>query len=149
MAFVAAALAFTSAASASVCFASVSLPGKASAAPGAKSSHLGKSCFFYRGKKKWCLEPLDGFCADVDGPDNGGRYVVYEGNTRLGFIRRSSPGRWRAVYPAVKGWVRGGFVVRTGPREWAVWRGGRRLGFTRGPRALETGAYRLLAEGCF
>jgi hypothetical protein len=110
------------------------------------------SCFFStKGVLRWCLgrganswDP----CQAAEVYQDGDRYFVSEGNTKLGYVRPAGPARWRAMVPVYRGWARGGAIVRASNGRWIISRRGRTLGFARGPYPIAVGAYRLLAGNC-
>jgi hypothetical protein len=120
-------------------------------APAAKASAsvpTPRSCFFYRGKRKWCIvrEGRNWWwpCGVAEVGRENGVYWVSEGNTELGYMRPSTttPGLWRGVpqEAAYGGWVRRGTRGR-----YFISRRGVRLGIARGPDALAVGAHKLFA----
>jgi hypothetical protein len=70
-----------------------------------------------------------------------------KGFTDLGYVRRSRPGRWRAMVPVEKAGHATGRVSAQHTAEGRLQRGPD-AGFAHGARAVEVGVYRLLADGC-
>jgi hypothetical protein len=118
-----------------------------------------ESCFWARGKIKWCLDGWEGdewSIWEYEGRAHVGRYYVHNHKDEvLGYLRPSGrPRRWRAMVSVCFadarpcGWARGGKVVRASRNAYHIYKKGRRVGTARGPAAIAVAAYKLVIGDC-
>lgn len=135
-------------------------------APEPIAQSLSRSCFWSRGKVRWCLDPFEseewsdsweGEEWSITRYEGDSRYYVYNHKDEvLGYLRPATGGGWRAMVltcldnPPMAwsrqgcGYVRDGRAIRASRNVLHVYTKGRRVGSARGPGAVAVAAYKLV-----